>query len=149
MAAELSLEEQLAQLDTYDNTTQLNLLQLEIAYIMDHGIQPSPDWYVLRMRHLMEYENLNWEPVASRFKERDEYVHDACLRIHRTLQLLIEQVEIHPPFFSLDLYYEVIHEIDAFWPYYYENYWDDSMHVAQMEKEDEEADELMNRLWKM
>lgn len=145
--AYISLEERLARLDTYDNATQLNLLQLEIVHIVDHAIQPSPDWYVLRMRHLMEYENLNWEPMSDRFRDRDEYVHDACLRILRDLRQLIEEAEIHPPFFSLDVYYSVIHEIDAFWPYYYENYWGDSIVAAQIDKEDEAAEELLTRLW--
>jgi hypothetical protein len=118
------IEMDLENLDDNDNLTQLQLLNLEIQHIMEHGVQPNSQWYYERFLKIHHYSELDWNSFMESFKNKNEFIVESSFKIMSLLQSIKEEWSCSP-IFSLEKYYEVINEIYTIWNYFSENYMGD------------------------
>ena len=118
------IEWQLEHLEEFDNVKQLELLKKEIGFLYSHGITPSEGWYDERYKMIDTYSKIDWFGLASRFHNKDDFIHDRALYVGRALSELMEERGTRPNF-NLQTYYALIHEIDNVWKYYHQMYMGD------------------------
>jgi hypothetical protein len=114
-------EHALQHLKTYDNEKQLNLLRREIGHIIAHGLQPPEGWYDERFEYIHQYSQLDWTNLATRFGNKDQYLHDTAIYIIRLARELLDERETKPNF-HLQTYHTFVHSVHAVWCYYKQVY---------------------------
>ena len=115
------IEMELQQLEDKDNLTQLQLLNLEIQHIMEHGIQPDSQWYSERFLKIHNYSELDWNSFMQSFLNKNEFIVESSCKIMSLLHSLQEEWSCSP-IFDLEKYYELLNEIHSVWSYFSENY---------------------------
>jgi hypothetical protein len=115
------LEEELSQLEQYDNHGQLIILIKESQHMMIYGIQPNEDWYQQRIPFLYTYSELSWKAMSERFHNKDPYLHQTAGAIASMLETLLDEWSIYPVF-NLATYARVLYEMDRLWKYYQTQY---------------------------
>lgn len=115
------IEMDLQQIDNKDNLTQLQLLNYEIQHIMEHGIQPEPQWYSERFLKIHNYSELDWNSFMQSFLNKNEFIVESSCKIMSLLHSLQEEWSCSP-IFDLEKYYELLNEIHSVWSYFSENY---------------------------
>lgn len=128
--AEMELEE----LQQHPEATQLELLVYESEHIMEHGVQPSPDWYEARFLKIYQYSELNWRDFTHQFQTRNPELAEKAYRIQQALAHLVEEWSTCP-IFDLSIYYGALHDMNELWTYYSAEYMD--------EQEDEDVSDLI------
>jgi len=127
-----TLYEQLQNLDEYPNITQLELLQKEIAFILEHQFEPPMDWFDQRIDKIYEYNNLNWEELHSKYANKDNYIYATSIQIKEMLNNIIHEWTGYSQF-HLKTYYIVINYIYHIWKHYEANYYNDEIDEEDME----------------
>lgn len=120
-SAEMALEE----LQQHPEATQLEILTYESEHLMEHGIQPSQEWYEARFFKIYQYSELNWHDLARRYHLDNSYLSEKAASISKGLQYLIEEWSASP-IFDLSVYYGVLHEMSELWKYYESEYMDEN-----------------------
>jgi len=120
-SAEMALEE----LQQHPEATQLEILTYESEHLMEHGVQPSQDWYEARFLKIYEYSELNWHDLAHRYQLDNAYLAEKAASISKGLQHLIEEWS-NSPVFDLSIYYGVLHDMNELWKYYESEYMDEN-----------------------
>lgn len=115
------IETDLQELENKDNLTQLQLLNLEIQHIMEHGIQPNQQWYSERFLKIHNYSELDWNSFMQSFLNKNEFIVESAYKIMSLLYSLQEEWSCSP-IFDLEKYYELLSEINNVWSYFSENY---------------------------
>jgi len=115
------LEEELSQLEEYDNHGQLLLLIRESQHMMIYGMEPNEDWYQQRAPFLYTYAELSWKAMSERFHDKDPYLHQTAAAIADMLKSLIDEWSTSPVF-NLATYSRVLYEMDRLWRYYKTQY---------------------------
>jgi hypothetical protein len=109
-----------------DNTGQQNLeqllsLQTELTHFVEHGIDPTEEWYALRYPYIELYNQLRWYDFADTFKDHDDYLYEFALGIHIMLGELITEYSTRPTF-TFEMYCSAINSIAEVWEYYNKKY---------------------------
>jgi hypothetical protein len=107
--------------DSQENINKLDQLRREIAHIIAHNLQPSEGWYDERYQYIDQYSKIDWRGMMTRFKNKDQYVHDTAHYILRLIEELVDDRGTKPNF-NLHTYYRVIHDIQNLWYYYSQVY---------------------------
>ncbi len=115
------IEMELQELENKDNLTQLQLLNMEIQHIMEHGIQPNQQWYSERFIKIHNYSELDWNSFMQSFLNKNEFIVESACKIMSLLHSLQEEWSCSP-IFDLEKYYELLNEIHSVWSYFSENY---------------------------
>lgn len=118
------IEMQLEELQQHPEATQLQMLTYESEHFMEHGIQPSQDWYEARFFKIYQYSELNWSDIAHRYRLDNTYLSEKADTIQKALQHLIEEWSVSP-IFDLSIYYSVLHDMLELWEYYESEYMDE------------------------
>ena len=127
----------LEELQQHPEATQLEMLTHESEHILEHGIQPTQEWYQARFFKIYQYSELNWNDFAHRYKLGNTYLADKASHIQRALQHLVDEWST-APIFDLSVYYGVLHDMNELWKYYESEYMD--------ENQDEDISELISGL---
>lgn len=120
-STEMSLEE----LQEHQEATQLELLMYESEHILEHGVQPSYEWYEVRFFKIYQYSELNWNDFAHRYQLNNAYLSEKASTIAKALHELIEEWSASPVF-DLEIYYSVLHDMNELWKYYESEYMDEN-----------------------
>jgi hypothetical protein len=128
--AEMALEE----LQQHPEATQLELMTYESEHIVEHGVQPSKEWYEARFYKIYQYSELNWTDLSHRYQWNNPYLAEKAHAIQRALAHLVEEWSVSPVF-DLSVYYGALHDMNELWKYYESEYMD--------ENQDEEVSELI------
>jgi hypothetical protein len=120
-SAEMALEE----LQQHPEATQLEILTYESEHLLEHGIQPSQEWYEARFLKIYEYSELNWRDLAHRYQLDNTYLAEKAVAISNGLHHLIEEWSASP-IFDLSVYYAVLHDMNELWKYYESEYMDEN-----------------------
>jgi hypothetical protein len=118
------IEWELEHLQEFGNEKQLELLRKEIDHIMAHALIPSEGWYDDRFDYIAKYSQLDWKGLASRFYEKDEFMHNNACYLIELLKEIIEDRCVKPTF-NLETYHLLIHNIHNIWNYYKDVYMGD------------------------
>lgn len=129
-----SAEMELEELQQHPEATQLELLMYESEHIMEHGVQPSQEWYEARFLKIYQYSELNWSDFTQQFHARNPSLAEMSHRIQHALAHLVEEWGVSP-IFDLSIYYGALHDMNELWKYYSAEYMD--------EQEDEEVSDLI------
>jgi hypothetical protein len=119
------VEMQLDELNQHPEATQLEILTYESEHMLEHGIQPSQDWYETRFIKIYEYSELNWSDFAYRYHLDNTYMSEKATSIYQGLQHLIEEWAVSP-IFDLSIYYGILHDMLELWKYYESEYMDEN-----------------------
>ena len=115
------LEKELQNLKCFDNLTQLDILNREVAYITINGINPCDDWFDDRFEYIYIYSQLSWDDLAGRFKCKDKYIYDTSMQIIQLIGRLKEERSIKKQFY-IPTYHTMIFHVKNVWEYYNKNY---------------------------
>jgi hypothetical protein len=120
--AEMKLEE----LEEHPEATQLELLMYEIEHLMEHGIQPSQEWwYQSRFKKISQYHELQWREFYHQYYDKNQPMAEMAERVYGGLHYLVEEWSVSSVF-DLEVYDGVIHDINELWKYYSSEYVDES-----------------------
>ena len=131
------MEMQLEELNQHPEATQLEMLVYESEHIMEHGVQPTQEWFEARFFKIYQYSELNWTDFVGRYQMDNSYLAEKAHQIHRGLTHLIEEWGTQPVF-DLSVYYGVLHDMNELWKYYESEYMD--------ENHDEDVSDLISGL---
>ena len=129
-----SMEMALEELQQHPEATQLEMMTYESEHIMEHGVQPSQEWYEARFYKLYQYSELNWTDFSHRYQLDNTYLAEKAHAIQQALTHLVEEWSVSP-IFDLSIYYGVLHDMNELWKYYESEYMD--------ENQDEDVSELI------
>lgn len=119
------VEMQLEELEQHPEATQLELMTYESEHLMDHGIQPSQEWFEARFLKIYQYSELNWDDFAHRYHLDNHYLAEKAAAISKGLRHLVEEWSVSPVF-DLAIYYGVLHDMNELWKYYESEYMDEN-----------------------
>jgi len=122
---------ELQNIKSYTNVQQLDILCREVAYNTIHGITPEDRWYDERFEYIYNYSQLNWEEVASRFKNKDQYVHNTATQIVQLIKRLLEERATTRKFY-IPTYHTMLFHIKNLWAYYDTTYIGEDMDVTNL-----------------
>jgi len=117
----MNLENELNNINCFDNLKKLDILHREASYITINGIKPADDWYDNRFEYIHKYSELNWEDFVKRFKSKDKYIHDTSNYIIQLIGRLLEERSTNR-FFNIPTYHTMIFNIKNVWDYYNSTY---------------------------
>ena len=106
------------------NLEQLHALQAELTHFVEHGIDPTEEWYSSRYYFIELYSQLRWADFGNSFKDKDDYLYEYSLAIHTMLGELIHEYSTRPTF-TFELYCSAINSIAEVWEYYSKTYMGD------------------------
>lgn len=118
-------EMQLEELQQHPEATQLEILTYESEHLMDHGVQPSQEWFEARFFKIYQYAELNWDDLVERYHHDNTYLAEKAGAISKGLQYLIDEWSTSPVF-DLSIYYGVLHDMNELWKYYESEYMDEN-----------------------
>ena len=118
-------EMQLEELHQHPEATQLEMLTYESEHLMEHGIQPTQDWFEARFLKIYQYSELNWHDFAHRYHLDNTYLGDKAAAISKGLCHIIEEWSI-TPIFDLSVYDSVLHDMNELWKYFESEYMDEN-----------------------
>ena len=119
------IEMKLEELQQHPESTQLEMMTYESEHILEHGVQPSQEWYEERFIKLYQYSELNWSDFAQRYQLDNAYLAEKAQQIQQALGHLIEEWAVSPVF-DLSIYYSALHDIMELWKYYESEYIDEN-----------------------
>jgi hypothetical protein len=127
------IEMKLEELQQHPESTQLEMMTYESEHILEHGVQPSQEWYEERFIKLYQYSELNWSDFAQRYQLDNAYLAEKAQHIQQALSHLIEEWAVSPVF-DLSIYYGALHDIMELWKYYESEYIDENhdMNVSDL-----------------
>ena len=115
------LEKELQNIKCFDNLTQLDILNREVAYIATNGIKPLDMWFDDRFEYIYLYSQLAWNELAERFKNKDKYIYDTSMQIIQLITRLLQERSVKRQFY-VPTYHTMICHIKNVWEYYNTNY---------------------------
>ena len=115
------LEKELQNIKCFDNLTQLDILNREVAYIATNGIKPLDMWFDDRFEYIYLYSQLAWNDLAERFKNKDKYIYDTSMQIIQLITRLLQERSVKRQFY-VPTYHTMICYIKNVWEYYNTNY---------------------------
>lgn len=115
------IEQALDHLEEYDRFTQVQLLHQEVQHYLEHGTQPTKEWFIQRYRYISMYAELHWLHMYYTLHDKNTFIADLCHQIHLGLEQLEEEWGVSP-YFTMETYYNVLNSIVIFWPYFQSNY---------------------------
>lgn len=119
------IEMKLEELQQHPESTQLEMMTYESEHILEHGVQPSQEWYEERFIKLYQYSELNWSDFSQRYQLDNAYLAERAQQIQQALAHLIEEWAVSPVF-DLSIYYETLHAMMELWKYYESEYIDEN-----------------------
>lgn len=131
------IEMQLEELQQHPEAIQLEMLVHESEHLMEHGIQPTHEWFEARFFKIYQYSELNWSDFIDQYKFSNMELSEKANQIFKSLNHLIEEWSVQPVF-DLSVYYSVLHEMNELWKYYESEYMD--------ENHDEDVSDLISGL---
>jgi len=114
-------ENDIDNIEEYDNEKQLKLLRSEIIHIREHGLMPSDIWFDSRYEYIKQYSQIGWADMATKFQYKDAYLYYTSNYILNQINKLTEERSTKPTF-SLDIYYEIICNTFDVWKHYKDTY---------------------------
>ena len=106
------------------NLEQLLMLQEELTHFVEHGVDPTEEWYTVRYPYIELYAQLRWADFANTFREHDDYLYEFSMAIHMMLGELMHEYSTRPTF-NFEMYCSAINSIAEVWDYYSKKYMGD------------------------
>lgn len=122
------IETDIKYLHLFDNEKQLKILFREIGHIVAHALIPPEGWYDERFEYIDMYSKLDWNSLATRFYNKDEYIYDTASYIMGLLEDLLDDRATKPTF-NIKKYRELIYSIINVWNYYKKEYMENETDV--------------------
>ena len=113
----MDIETQLEQLDELDHLSQLILLKQESSHILSHGLMPSTEWFHARFRHILLYQSIDWQDMATQYVNKNTFINTSSSTIHTMIHHIIQEYETKETY-ELKLYHQLLHQIHELWQTY-------------------------------
>ncbi len=104
-----------------DNLGDLQRLYEEATEMIRTNQPPSEGWYDNRYKYIYKYSHLNWDEMASRFRNKDLLIYDLCVQTKLHIQDILDGYS-GVPNFDFNIYYTIICNILKLWNYYSNKY---------------------------
>lgn len=104
-----------------DNLADLERLYAEATEMIAKNQPPTEGWYDDRYKYIYKYSHLNWDEMASKFLNKDQYIHDLCIQTKAHIQDILDGYS-GTPNFDFRLYYIILTNILTLWRYYSNKY---------------------------
>ncbi len=104
-----------------DNLGDLQRLYEEATVMIKNNQAPSEGWYDDRYKYIYKYSHLNWNEMASRFRNKDLVIYDLCVQTKLHIQDILDGYS-GVPNFDFNTYYTIICSIIKLWEYYSNKY---------------------------
>jgi hypothetical protein len=121
MDFEETLEEKLQNIENYNKVTQLHILIEEIHDILHVKVNPSAEWYEIRVGKLYEYMEIDWDELETRFQHTDEFMYTHVPQLSKALHYLTTEWNTTLQFNLYD-YGTALMELNTIWMHYKEYY---------------------------
>jgi hypothetical protein len=104
-----------------DNLSILQNLYQEATSMIQTNTPPTEGWYDERYKYIYKYSKLNWEEMATRFKNKDKLIYDLCTYTKLYIQEILDGYRGEPDF-DFNTYYTILCNILRLWEYYSNKY---------------------------
>ncbi len=104
-----------------DNLADLQNLHEEATDMMRNNIQPTEGWYDDRYKYIYKYSHLNWDEMATKFKDKDNIMYHLCTTTKMYIRDILDGYS-GTPNFDFSLYYTILSNIIHLWNYYSNKY---------------------------
>jgi len=104
-----------------DNLGDLQRLYEEATEMIKNNQVVTEGWYDDRYKYIYKYSHLNWNEMASRFRNKDSVIYDLCVQTKLHIQDILDGYS-GVPNFDFNTYYTILCNILKLWEYYSNKY---------------------------